>query len=227
MRSSRDCAARRTPALREQLHAGAHPAARGALAQARRARGLYQRLLRHAASRSRLLTQPGQARRRSSGRRPQLGQVGAPAQGSWSTGAEAGARAMVLSSLKAVDAVVIFDEDTPLGLITALEPDVLVKGADYTIETVVGCGPGSQARWRRSCWPSSYRRTARRTRSAASRRAQKRDRGGQRAVPSFWIAMAPSWWTVTIWMSQRGCSSCRERPKVCDGCTSAVTRSSW
>ncbi len=50
----------------------------------------------------------------------------------------AGARAMVLSSLKAVDAVVIFDEDTPLGLITALEPDVLVKGADYTMETVVG-----------------------------------------------------------------------------------------
>jgi D-beta-D-heptose 7-phosphate kinase / D-beta-D-heptose 1-phosphate adenosyltransferase len=50
----------------------------------------------------------------------------------------AGARAMVLSSLKAVDAVVIFDEDTPLGLITALEPDVLVKGADYTVETVVG-----------------------------------------------------------------------------------------
>ena len=40
---------------------------------------------------------------------------------------------MVLSSLKAVDAVVIFEEDTPLELITALEPDVLVKGADYTV----------------------------------------------------------------------------------------------
>jgi D-beta-D-heptose 7-phosphate kinase/D-beta-D-heptose 1-phosphate adenosyltransferase len=50
----------------------------------------------------------------------------------------AGARAMVLSALKAVDAVVIFEEDTPLSLITALEPDVLVKGADYTLETVVG-----------------------------------------------------------------------------------------
>jgi len=50
----------------------------------------------------------------------------------------AGARAMVLSSLKAVDAVVIFEDDTPLGLITALEPDVLVKGADYTVQTVVG-----------------------------------------------------------------------------------------
>jgi D-beta-D-heptose 7-phosphate kinase/D-beta-D-heptose 1-phosphate adenosyltransferase len=45
---------------------------------------------------------------------------------------------MVLSALKAVDAVVIFEEDTPLALITALEPDVLVKGADYTLETVVG-----------------------------------------------------------------------------------------
>jgi D-beta-D-heptose 7-phosphate kinase/D-beta-D-heptose 1-phosphate adenosyltransferase len=50
----------------------------------------------------------------------------------------AAARAMVLRSLKAVDAVVIFDEDTPLALITAIEPDVLVKGADYTVETVVG-----------------------------------------------------------------------------------------
>jgi len=50
----------------------------------------------------------------------------------------AGARAMVLNSLRAVDAVVIFEEDTPLELITALEPDVLVKGADYTVDAVVG-----------------------------------------------------------------------------------------
>jgi D-beta-D-heptose 7-phosphate kinase / D-beta-D-heptose 1-phosphate adenosyltransferase len=48
------------------------------------------------------------------------------------------ARATVLASLKSVDAVVIFQEDTPLGLIAALEPDVLVKGADYSIDTVVG-----------------------------------------------------------------------------------------
>lgn len=48
------------------------------------------------------------------------------------------ARARVLSSLRAVDAVVIFDEDTPLNLITAIAPDVLVKGADYSVETVVG-----------------------------------------------------------------------------------------
>jgi D-beta-D-heptose 7-phosphate kinase / D-beta-D-heptose 1-phosphate adenosyltransferase len=48
------------------------------------------------------------------------------------------ARATVLSSLKFVDAVVIFGEDTPIELIHALEPDVLVKGADYTLEGVVG-----------------------------------------------------------------------------------------
>jgi len=48
------------------------------------------------------------------------------------------ARATVLASLKAVDAVVIFEEETPLRLIEVLEPDVLVKGSDYTVETVVG-----------------------------------------------------------------------------------------
>jgi D-beta-D-heptose 7-phosphate kinase/D-beta-D-heptose 1-phosphate adenosyltransferase len=48
------------------------------------------------------------------------------------------ARATVLSAVKSVDAVVIFSEDTPMGLIEALEPDVLVKGADYSVGTVVG-----------------------------------------------------------------------------------------
>lgn len=47
-------------------------------------------------------------------------------------------RATVLASLETVDLVVIFDENTPLALITELLPDVLVKGADYTIDTVVG-----------------------------------------------------------------------------------------
>jgi rfaE bifunctional protein nucleotidyltransferase chain/domain len=47
-------------------------------------------------------------------------------------------RALVLAALEAVDAVVHFDEDTPLELITALLPDVLVKGGDYTIDTIVG-----------------------------------------------------------------------------------------
>ena len=48
------------------------------------------------------------------------------------------ARATVLASLADVDRVVLFGEDTPLRLIKALRPDVLVKGADYTVETVVG-----------------------------------------------------------------------------------------
>jgi D-beta-D-heptose 7-phosphate kinase/D-beta-D-heptose 1-phosphate adenosyltransferase len=48
------------------------------------------------------------------------------------------ARATVLASLKSVDAVVIFGEDTPLTLIEALQPDVLVKGADYSVDQVVG-----------------------------------------------------------------------------------------
>lgn len=47
-------------------------------------------------------------------------------------------RAIVLSSLAAVDYVCLFDEDTPLRLITAIVPDVLVKGADWSIDNVVG-----------------------------------------------------------------------------------------
>jgi D-beta-D-heptose 7-phosphate kinase/D-beta-D-heptose 1-phosphate adenosyltransferase len=47
-------------------------------------------------------------------------------------------RAMVLAALSAVDAVVVFDDDTPLEMIQALNPDVLVKGADYTIVSIVG-----------------------------------------------------------------------------------------
>ena len=49
-----------------------------------------------------------------------------------------GDRARVMAALGAVDAVTLFDEDTPLELIQALAPDVLVKGGDYTVETVVG-----------------------------------------------------------------------------------------
>lgn len=47
-------------------------------------------------------------------------------------------RAQVLAALAAVDAVVLFDEETPLLLIEALRPDVLVKGGDYTEDEVVG-----------------------------------------------------------------------------------------
>jgi len=47
-------------------------------------------------------------------------------------------RALLLASLLMVDAVIIFDEDTPLELIKAVLPDVLVKGGDYTLEQIVG-----------------------------------------------------------------------------------------
>ena len=47
-------------------------------------------------------------------------------------------RARVMAALAAVDAVVLFSEETPLELIRALKPDVLVKGGDYTVETAVG-----------------------------------------------------------------------------------------
>lgn len=47
-------------------------------------------------------------------------------------------RAHMLAALVLVDMVVVFEEDTPLELITALKPDILVKGGDYTIEQVVG-----------------------------------------------------------------------------------------
>jgi D-glycero-beta-D-manno-heptose 1-phosphate adenylyltransferase len=47
-------------------------------------------------------------------------------------------RALLLSALAMVDAVVIFEEDTPLELIKALLPDVLVKGGDYTVEQIAG-----------------------------------------------------------------------------------------
>lgn len=47
-------------------------------------------------------------------------------------------RALLLAALVMVDAVVIFEEDTPLQLIQTIQPNILVKGGDYTPETVVG-----------------------------------------------------------------------------------------
>lgn len=47
-------------------------------------------------------------------------------------------RARVLAALAAIDAVVIFDEPTPLQLIEQIHPDILVKGGDYTLESIVG-----------------------------------------------------------------------------------------
>ena len=47
-------------------------------------------------------------------------------------------RAEILSALECVDAVVIFDEDTPAEIIRAVQPDVLVKGADWAADAIVG-----------------------------------------------------------------------------------------
>jgi rfaE bifunctional protein nucleotidyltransferase chain/domain len=48
------------------------------------------------------------------------------------------ARARIIASLQFVDLVIVFNEQTPLELITQLMPDILVKGDDYSIETIVG-----------------------------------------------------------------------------------------
>jgi rfaE bifunctional protein nucleotidyltransferase chain/domain len=47
-------------------------------------------------------------------------------------------RAALLAALFFVDAVILFEEDTPLDLISAILPDILVKGADYTVDNIVG-----------------------------------------------------------------------------------------
>jgi len=47
-------------------------------------------------------------------------------------------RSLMLASIQYIDAVLLFDEETPLNLITILMPDVLVKGGDYTVEQIVG-----------------------------------------------------------------------------------------
>ncbi len=48
------------------------------------------------------------------------------------------ARARMMAAFEFVDAVILFDEPTPLQLIEAIKPDILVKGDDYTVETIVG-----------------------------------------------------------------------------------------
>ncbi|MBP6431707.1 MAG: D-glycero-beta-D-manno-heptose 1-phosphate adenylyltransferase [Ferruginibacter sp.] len=47
-------------------------------------------------------------------------------------------RALLLASLLMTDAIIIFEEDTPINLITTIMPNVLVKGGDYTLEQIVG-----------------------------------------------------------------------------------------
>lgn len=49
-----------------------------------------------------------------------------------------GSRTLLLASLVMVDAVIVFEEDTPIELIKAIKPDVLVKGGDYSLDQIVG-----------------------------------------------------------------------------------------
>jgi D-beta-D-heptose 7-phosphate kinase/D-beta-D-heptose 1-phosphate adenosyltransferase len=47
-------------------------------------------------------------------------------------------RALILAELEAVDAIVLFDTDTPITLIETIQPDILVKGSDYVDKEIVG-----------------------------------------------------------------------------------------
>jgi rfaE bifunctional protein nucleotidyltransferase chain/domain len=47
-------------------------------------------------------------------------------------------RSMILASLRFIDAIVLFDEDTPYNLISLIKPDILVKGSDYKREEIIG-----------------------------------------------------------------------------------------
>jgi D-beta-D-heptose 7-phosphate kinase / D-beta-D-heptose 1-phosphate adenosyltransferase len=49
-----------------------------------------------------------------------------------------GSRAVVIAAIDSVDLVMLFDDDTPMELIQVLRPDMIFKGADYTVDTVVG-----------------------------------------------------------------------------------------
>lgn len=47
-------------------------------------------------------------------------------------------RAEILAALECVDAAIVFDEDTPADIIRAIQPDILVKGADWAVDAIVG-----------------------------------------------------------------------------------------
>ncbi len=94
-------------------------------------------------------------------------------------------RATVVACLRPVDAVTVFDEETPLELIRALVPDVLVKGDDYREEEVVGAGEVRAAGGRVELVPRlEGRSTSRLLRSAAEAVEQQDGVGGGRGAPA-------------------------------------------
>ena len=79
----------------------------------------------------------------------------------------------MIAAIEAVDAVISFDEETPIELIRRLKPDILVKGGDYTIETVVGAADVQEV--------GRPRRAGRSGRGALDNRPDPRDPGRIRA----------------------------------------------
>ncbi|WP_244605726.1 hypothetical protein [Methylocella tundrae] len=111
-------------------------------------------------------------------------------------------RAAVMGALKGVSAVVLFDEDTPLELIKALQPDILVKGAPIIRKTMSSAPRSSRraaaASSSRNCRPDSRRRSSLRPRNCSQKQKPpiERRRGAQlRAGPRLCVTSA----------FQRGC----------------------
>jgi len=103
------------------------------------AAGIHQRRIRHPASRPCHLPRAGACPRREPRGRSQQRRLGAaPGQGEDRPINQLEDRAAVLAALQAVDLVTWFDGDTPLALILACRPDVLVKGGDWKPEAIVG-----------------------------------------------------------------------------------------
>ena len=100
--------------------------------------GFHQRLFRFAAPWACGAARASQGSLRSVGRRSQQRRVDGAAEGPRRPVQTETARAEVPASLAAVDLIVIFEEDTPIDLIEAVRPQLLVKGADYRVDEVVG-----------------------------------------------------------------------------------------
>ena len=133
-RPDRSPSRRGRQAARARVDRGRCPQAATGRAEGR----LHQRLLRPAPRRPRPLAQRGGRAGRLPRRRDQFRRERPPAERSERPINPEDARAELLAALECVDAVVVFDEDTPLALIEAIQPDVLVKGGDYRPDEVVG-----------------------------------------------------------------------------------------
>lgn len=111
----------------------------GRLAQGRQKNRFHQRVLRHFASGACGSAGTLQGAGRCAGARAEQRRIGQTAgQGRRPAVNPYPVRAFVLAHLESVDFVVRFDEDTPAKLIEAVQPDVLVKGGDWSVDRIVG-----------------------------------------------------------------------------------------